>query len=183
MVKTRLANAIGERHALAVYRKLAQHTMDVTHALTVDKAVYYSDQIEAGDLWADTRYQKRLQRGDDLGQRMSHAFADAFREGCERVCIIGTDCLELSPETVRQAFKALEHHDVVIGPAEDGGYYLLGTKQFHSELFVGKKWGSSAVFQDTKEDILRAGLSFFDLPVLRDVDREEDLPDSWRAVR
>lgn len=177
-VKTRLAATIGDDRALEIYRRMALHIRDITQGLAVDKIVWYSDSIVDDDLWPATIYRKSVQRGNDLGERMLNSFEDGFASGTRPLVIIGTDCYELSSSHLEQAFDALQENDVVIGPARDGGYYLLGMNRLHPALFKNKKWSTSSVFGNTLNDINTLGLTCATLPVLRDVDREEDLPDA-----
>lgn len=176
-VKTRLAATLGDEKALEIFVKLSSHIRDITENLAVvDKIVYYSDAIEQGDLWTDIAYLKALQRGDDLGARMKNAFAEGFRSGYTSACIIGTDCYELTEEVLARSFEALKTADAVVGPARDGGYYLLGMKKTFPELFDNKPWSTDAVFRKTIEDLDLLGLKYAILPVLRDVDTEDDVP-------
>jgi len=178
-VKTRLAAAIGPEKALQVYHCLLQHTREVTQGLPVQKLVYYSDRIDDNDLWPNGQYQKRVQPAGDLGKKMEAAFAAAFVEGYTSVVIIGSDCLQLTQEVVLQAYIALEKNDVVIGPALDGGYYLLGMNHLYPELFRNKHWSTSRVFPDTVQDIQHLQLTYALLPRLSDVDYVEDLPATY----
>lgn len=179
-VKTRLAATVGDAKALEVFRALAAHTHAVAASLACDKIVYYSDAIEVRDMWSPETFRKQLQQGDDLGERMKNAFRDAFRKKYASVCIIGTDCAELTPEIVSQAFQHLTNADAVVGPAYDGGYYLLGLKKMFSRVFQNKQWSTQSVLADTMGDFESAGLKVVSLPLLRDVDRDDDLPPHLR---
>lgn len=174
-VKTRLAATIGDVKALQVYVKLLERTRTITLPLANDRIVYYTPEIQHNDLWDDDNYQKAQQPEGDLGERMLRAFAASFAQGYERVCIIGSDCYELSTEIIEQAFDALTSHDLVIGPSTDGGYYLLGMRQLYSELFQGKHWSTASVGKNTIEDAERLQLRWFALPTLTDIDQEADL--------
>ena len=180
-VKTRLAATLGNEVALAVYFQLLNKTRQETESLTVDKVVYYSNYVEHGDLWDDNIYAKAAQQGDDLGQRMQNAFTQAFANGYERVCIIGSDLMEISAEVIEQAFEKLKKRDVVVGPSEDGGYYLLGMSKMIPALFENKAWSTDEVFIATRDDVRRLGLQMAELPVLNDIDTEKDLGD-WASV-
>ncbi|WP_439882054.1 TIGR04282 family arsenosugar biosynthesis glycosyltransferase [Pontibacter sp. MBLB2868] len=182
-VKTRLAASVGPEEALEIYMHLLQHTRQVTENLPQDKLVYYSNAVEQQDLWPNQKYKKRLQPAGDLGEKMSTAFADAFKEGYTSVVIIGSDCHQLTQEIIERAFKALETHEVVIGPALDGGYYLLGMNQLHPELFLNKRWSTEHVFPDTIYDVEKLHLSHVVLPELSDVDYIEDLDDDFWGDR
>lgn len=178
-VKTRLAAGIGEAKALQVYEHLLQHTQSIVNDLEVTKFVYYADKINNGDLWNDL--EKRKQHGDDLGERMQNAFEELFAAGFSKVCIIGSDCFELTSDIVTKAFAVLDTKDLVIGPVMDGGYYLLGTNKLIPQLFINKTWSTSTVFSDTLKDAASLNLSVMQLPVLNDIDNESDFRNSVLA--
>ena len=152
-VKTRLAKTIGDEQALSIYQKLLLYTKEITKGLNADKSVYYSEHIDNNDLWDNMLFSKHLQRGDDLGERMQNAFADAFAQGKERVIIIGSDCLELETYMIKEAFAVLENNDVVLGPAKDGGYYMIGMTAFLPTLFEDKNWSTDDLLMDTILDL------------------------------
>jgi rSAM/selenodomain-associated transferase 1 len=179
-VKTRLAAAIGDAKAYSIYLLLSEHTRRVVDGLPQQKALYYSDYVDVDDAWSNNSYQKFLQSSGDLGEKMENAFKAGFNSGYESICIIGTDCLDLTEKIVSEAFRTLLTNDVVIGPAADGGYYLLGMKSLHPELFKNKAWGSHTVLTDTLGDVALLGLTSFQLQLLNDIDRIEDLPPSFR---
>ena len=172
-VKTRLAKTIGEASALAIYIKLLEHTESVLRNINSDKAVYYSVKIRENDLWDSNRYQKHQQFGDDLGIRMQNAFKAGFDAGYNKIVIVGSDLHDLQPKHITQAFDALDTNDVTIGPAEDGGYYLLGMKTLHKDVFENKNWGTETVFDDTIKNLKNE--SVFLLEQLNDVDTYEDI--------
>ncbi|TVQ70058.1 MAG: DUF2064 domain-containing protein [Balneolaceae bacterium] len=116
----------------------------------------------------------RVQKGGDLGQRMKQAFQEVFSGGYDRAVIIGSDCPELDASHLEQAFRALATHDTVAGPASDGGYYLLGMRTLHPEVFDNKAWSTDTVLHSTLQDFKRAGLNTCLLPELRDMDDQED---------
>jgi rSAM/selenodomain-associated transferase 1 len=174
-VKTRLAATIGDRRALEIYQKLLEHTAATTRSLPVDKVVFYSDFIEENDLWDGTMYRKQVQNPGDLGDRINSAFEWGFQSGYGEICLIGSDCHELTPEIIMQGFEELGARDAVLGPSRDGGYYLLGLKQIHSTLFQGKQWGTDTVARETLADFKSLGLSSSLLRPLNDIDVEEDL--------
>lgn len=173
-VKTRLAASIGHDYALSVYRLLLEHTAQLTKNIDATRIVYYSDAITGGDAW-DNSYLKSVQQGGDLGERMANAFDDNLKNGTKKVVIIGTDCYELNSGIIADAFSQLYHHDVVIGPALDGGYYLLGMKAFHPELFYNVAWSTASVLKETLSCCDDLSLTYFRLPVLSDIDEEKDL--------
>lgn len=181
-VKTRLAKTLGDEKALAIYLKLSSHTRAITENLAIDKVIYYSNFVDTEDVWLNTTFQKKLQNGNDLGEKMNNAFVEGFQSGYERVCIIGTDCFELSRDIVKQAFDQLHTNDAVIGPAKDGGYYLLGMKKPIPVLFKNKAWSSDTVATDTIQNFKDLSLSYAQLAVLTDVDEEKDLPSNFTKV-
>ena len=176
-VKTRLAASVGDEKALAIYLRLSGHTREVTENLAMDKSVYYSDFTDSEDNWSLTKYKKEIQTGRDLGERMKNAFASGFEQGYQKIAIIGTDCFELSSEIITQSFERLDHHDAVIGPALDGGYYLLGMKKLIPEIFRNKAWSTESVCTETMKDLERLNLIYSLSPPLRDVDEVRDLPE------
>jgi hypothetical protein len=106
---------------------------------------------------------------------MANAFLDGFSNGSDKIIIIGSDMYDLSLADLENAFKSLENHDYVVGPAEDGGYYLLGMKSFKKELFINKNWGTSSVLQNTLNDIKKGKTKL--LEPRNDVDYYEDIKD------
>lgn len=174
-VKTRLAKEIGDDKALEVYKYLLQYTRDISIYCNCSRFVFYSNYLHINDVFDDDQYTKCTQEGNDLGERMMNAFEKAFALGCKKVCIIGSDCYELQTEILELAFEELEKNDVVIGPALDGGYYLLGMKKMHPDIFINKHWGTSTVLDNTYQTIEQLGLTYFSLNVLNDIDTIEDL--------
>lgn len=175
MVKTRLAATVGEKRALDIYLQLLDKTRKETENLAVDKYVFYSRFIDNHDIWDDLKYRKALQTDDDLGGKMSHAFDTLFAQGYRSVCIIGSDCYQISQAIIEEAFRILEQHDAVLGPSTDGGYYLLGMNQYYQDFFVQKAWSTDSVAAHTIADFKQLALSFQLLPVLTDIDEEKDL--------
>ncbi|HEX8676998.1 MAG TPA: TIGR04282 family arsenosugar biosynthesis glycosyltransferase [Segetibacter sp.] len=174
-VKKRLAKSIGDDKSLEVYKHLLQYTKDITVSCKCNLFVFYSHYVHISDVFDDHLFSKHLQEGNDLGERMMNAFKKVFNLGCEKVCIIGSDCYELQTEILNEAFEKLHQNDVVIGPSPDGGYYLLGMKKLFPDFFINKDWGNSTVLDDTFETINKLGLTFSELDVLNDIDTIEDL--------
>ena len=178
-VKTRLAATIGNEKTLMLYKHLLQHTHAICEHLSVTKFVYYADYINEDDLW--NGFEKRLQQGDDLGERMKNAFAELFDTGFKNICIIGSDCYELSSDILADAFEKLKTADVIAGPVTDGGYYILGMNKPVPDFFTNKEWSTDTVFADTLKDAAALKLSLHQLPILHDIDTEEDLRNSALA--
>ncbi len=171
--KTRLAATIGDKAALEIYKFLLEHTVAVTREVNASKQVYYSEEIWHNDIWDSKVYDKKLQQGEGLGVRMQRAFESGFEEGFDRVVIIGSDLFDMETEDIEKAFSALKTNDFVIGPAQDGGYYLLGMSRLKESLFSNKEWGTASVFKDTLTDL--EGESVLLLPERNDVDVYEDI--------
>jgi rSAM/selenodomain-associated transferase 1 len=174
-VKTRLAATLGDHRALDIYQKLLAHTNTITRDLPVEKVVYYSEFVDQQDSWEPAIYQKKLQTPGTLGDKMKAAFQWGFDSGYQQVCIIGSDCRELSSEIIMEGFESLDQYHAVLGPSRDGGYYLLGLNQFRAEVFEGKQWSTDSVATDTLADFRSLGWSYSLLQLLNDVDEEQDL--------
>jgi uncharacterized protein len=174
-VKTRLAKEIGDEQALQVYTGLLQHTHDIVIDLDCDRFVYYADYINDHDLWENKYFEKRLQNGESLGNRMMAAFFELFQQGYSQVVIIGSDCPGLTSFVIEDAFDKLDTTDVIIGPSCDGGYYLLGLTHLVPDLFKNKKWSTDTVLADTIKDTISLKKSCFFLTELSDIDTAEDL--------
>ncbi len=172
--KTRLAATIGERAALEIYDFLLRHTANLSKSLEgMDKYVYFSEYLGDGSTWDPACFEYRLQEGTDLGERMEKALRETFAAGYTRVVLIGSDLYDLATEDLVEAFRQLDRHEVVLGPAGDGGYYLLGLRQLLPDLFQNKHWGTQTVLKDTLADL--RGTDTRLLPVRNDVDRYEDI--------
>jgi len=174
-VKTRLAKSIGALEALQVYEKLLAKTFAAAGKSTVRRQVWYSSFIDNEDDVSTETFEKYLQTGSDLGERMKSAFRQAFEEGADNVVIIGSDCPDLDETILEVAFDKLETCDLVIGPSEDGGYYLLGMNRFYEALFRDVEWSTESVLTSTIDNATTIGLSISRLPVLNDIDTLEDL--------
>lgn len=175
-VKTRLAKDVGDQKALEIYKELLKYTEQVCHPVDAHKKCFYSDFIENNDLFADEHYEKMIQQGVDLGERMYNAFTNSFGEWAKNVIVIGADCFEINSELIEEAFIALEKHDVVFGPAKDGGYYLVGMKNPIKELFIDKEWSHENVLLDALIEVKNLNLTHYLLPTLSDIDYVIDLP-------
>lgn len=174
-VKSRLAKDVGEKSALSIYEFLLEHTALVTKNLAVTKEVYYSEEIWERDVWDNQLYSKKLQQGEDLGDRMLQAFEDGFKNGYKNIIIIGSDLYELETKDLETAFHLLQQKEAVIGPATDGGYYLLGMNKLYPEVFKQKAWGTSSVLKATLEDLKETDLGI--LEARNDVDHFSDIKD------
>jgi rSAM/selenodomain-associated transferase 1 len=178
--KTRLAIVLGEQGAADLQRKLAEHTLSqVRQFLAIRKSepiVYFTGgSVTQMQYWLGIDLNYREQGDGDLGQRLGRACTAAFEEGIKRLVIVGTDCPGLQATHIDQAFAALFHKNLVLGPATDGGYYLIGMKKENNTIFAKIPWGTETVLANTIKAGKKLGLSIEILDTLSDVDRPEDL--------
>jgi hypothetical protein len=171
-VKSRLAKTVGEQRALEVYVKLLEHTLN-----SVKESGYESLLFVDGDLtyFEERGWKVEVQSVGDLGEKMKDAFSRSFALGFEKILMIGTDCYEINSEIILTAFGGLSSCDVVLGPADDGGYYLIGMKKMHLELFENMPWSTSDLYTQTIEAARELSLSTVSLPSKSDIDEEKDL--------
>lgn len=179
--KTRLIPALGAEGAAALHRRLTEQALATARRLAAQHAVALEVRYTGGDAaamrqWLGTGLYLCEQGEGDLGSRMREAFHTAFEEGCERVVIIGADCPGLTSDVLSSAFAALHRHDLALGPASDGGYYLIGLRRTVPQLFDGIAWGADSVLWRTLQIARGLGLQFVLLEQLDDIDRPEDLP-------
>ncbi len=177
-VKTRLASSIGEKKALVVYQQLLKITAKAVENVNAEKLVSYSGYIEESDDFDEQRFEKTIQKEGDLGEKMKHAFKSSFDNGFNRTVLIGSDCPEISKSLIDEAFKELAEADSVIGPSEDGGYYLIGLSRFMPEIFDNVEWSTSSVFLSTIKTLDDLGATYRVLKKLNDIDTESDLNES-----
>ncbi|MFH1744276.1 MAG: TIGR04283 family arsenosugar biosynthesis glycosyltransferase [bacterium] len=178
--KTRLIPALGPEGAADLQRQMTCHTLNTARALSQCSPVSIQVYFEGGDEdrmrdWLGADIRCRPQHSGDLGERMLHAFEEAFAEGMKRVVIMGTDCPGITVNLIQQAFREVPGSDVVLGPAKDGGYYLICLKRAIPELFVGIPWGTEEVLNRTERIARDLGLTVACLGPLDDIDRPEDL--------
>lgn len=177
-VKTRLAATLGAEMALQIYKALVVFTQNVATQTDAQRYVFYSDFIDENDAWKAPFFIKKQQKNtNDLGERMAAAFELIFeinKKTQNKIIIIGSDCPDITPELLAAAYANLDKNDVVIGPANDGGYYLLGMKTLHHDLFSNMEWSVNTVLNTTIERAQKSGLSVHLLPFLADIDTEAD---------
>ncbi len=178
-VKTRLAAGVGEDQALEIYKNLVVITHHQLSKVNCEKLLYFTEFVNNSDFNENDSYHFLIQTEGDLGKRMATAFQEQFHLGFDKLLIIGTDCPELSSEILEEAFERLEQDEVVIGPANDGGYYLLGMKTFIPGLFQKIPWSSDQVLSLSKKVLYFHNISYSLLPTLIDVDTLED----WDFVK
>ena len=170
-VKTRLAQKIGASAACDAYQKLVHALLNRIDSIRDVELRYSPDDAESEVRpWLKRSWTLSPQGSGDLGERLTRAFAESFAEGARRVVIIGSDCPWLSDGDIEEAWKGLERHDLVIGPAKDGGYWLVGLRQPKPEVFKGISWSTETVLAQTLEQARAGGLEFRLLRELSDVD-------------
>ncbi len=177
-VKTRLAEDIGIDGALDVYQYLVEYTAEITEEIEVDKSIFYSEYVEIEDIWDVEQYKLLIQKGNDLGERMQNAFEKGFELGYEKVVIIGSDTIEITAKHIEEAYTQLDENEYVIGPAKDGGFYLLGMKRPTPELFKNKSYSHENVLKELLLEVSKTETDFHLLDELNDIDTFQDLKDS-----
>jgi rSAM/selenodomain-associated transferase 1 len=179
-VKTRLAQSLGVAVACEAYQQLIATLLGRIAPLECVQLRYSpGDALPEIASWVRAGWDAVAQGDGDLGERLARAFREAFESGCRRVVVIGSDCPWMDAEDVRRAWDALEADDVVLGPAMDGGYWLIGLKAPATGLFQGIEWSSGSVFSQTLEQARWGGLTVHRLRELEDVDTEA----AWRRFQ
>lgn len=178
--KTRLIGALGAGGAAELHRQMTEMAVGVARELKNSTGIAIEIQFAGGDdskmrQWLGNDIEYAAQIGLDLGERMDNAFQAGFDQGYDRIVIVGSDCPELTSDILKEAFQALNHDPVVLGPAADGGYYLIGLKQRLSNVFQGIPWGTTNVLEATRNALSCLNVSFAQLKRLSDVDTPEDL--------
>ena len=171
-VKTRLGKTIGDYGAFEVYTELVKITEKATSELKVDKRIYFSNAL-VDSQWQDNF--KAIQNGVDLGERMLNAFKDGFKDGYKRIVLIGSDLPDISSKHIENGLKKLNDNKVVFGPAEDGGYYLIGLSELETCVFENKPWSQSDLLEVTLNELHQKGIKPGILDTLNDIDTYEDL--------
>lgn len=179
-VKTRLIPALGTDGAALLYRQMVEHTLQQARALAQVRPISIEIWFTGGSNaqmqdWLGQDLSYELQPSGDLGDRLSYALQTTFSKGNTSAVVIGTDCPELNTAILAQSFSALHHNELILGPAKDGGYYLIGLQRFIRELFMGICWSTAEVFQQTDKIAENLNLKRAYLTPLSDVDVPQDL--------
>lgn len=190
--KTRLIPVLGAEGAATLQRQMTEHKLAEASQLQAVYPVSIEVHFTGGNQplmqeWLGSNLIYQRQSEGDIGCRMASAFQASFQAGMDRVVLIGIDCPDLNAQLLAEAFQALRQHDLVLGPALDGGYYLIGLRRMIPELFTGIRWSTAEVLQETLNIAQKLELTITNLPLLSDVDRPEDLSrlqslasDNWR---
>ena len=178
--KTRMIPVLGAHGAAQLQRVMTEATLKIAQEVELKRCLSLVIYFTGGSLtlmqqWLGKDLTYFVQSQGDLGEKLQSALLDSHNHRISKVVFIGVDCPDLNTEILNQAFADLDTSDVVIGPAVDGGYYLIGLSRFLPELFDGITWGTDVVFTQTQKIAQSLGLVVSYLPILRDVDRPEDL--------
>lgn len=187
-VKSRLGPRYTPAEALALHRALLADSLDLLNdAAARSSAAPFLYLSEPGEL--DAELSGRLgaaylavQKGLDLGARLAGAFEERFSAGFRQVVVLGSDSPHLPPERVVRAFEEMEKQQVVVGPARDGGYYLIGATRLHLELFREIPWGTAQVYRETVRRARKEGITLASLPAWDDVDTPESVRALWKDI-
>ncbi|MCO5387646.1 MAG: TIGR04282 family arsenosugar biosynthesis glycosyltransferase [Desulfosporosinus sp.] len=173
--KTRLMPHLSAEECAGFHEACLKDIIKVQRELKKPANIFYSEKLTEKFMTMFPKESQFIsQEGDNLGERMSQAFRISLQD-YKFTLMVGSDLPHLTVRLLQSAFEALEQHDVVLGPALDGGYYLIGLKQFIPDLFTGITWGSSEVFRQTIERVHSLGLSYRLLQTMQDLDTIEDL--------
>ncbi len=180
LVKTRLARSIGEAEALKAYQALVQNVLRALVRFR-DVTVQFSPDDAQSDVasWMKPGWTSAPQGSAGLGDRLARCFEEQFSHGAERVVVIGSDCPDIDGSDIEDAWESLKTHDLVLGPAADGGYWLIGLSRNCPSVFTGVDWGTERVLEQTVARAKHEGLSIALLRQLSDVDTAED----WEAFK
>jgi rSAM/selenodomain-associated transferase 1 len=172
LVKTRLIPDIGADKAARVYRYCLEYTLAVVRQSGLDHQLFVTEVCD-DPLFQNEEYS--LQKGEDLGARMFHAFQELLKRGSDGAMIIGTDCLDLTSMHLQQAAGGLADHELVLLPAIDGGYALIGCRDIDPSLFDKVRWSTDQVYRQTLTNAEQLQYRVKSLESVRDIDRLQDL--------
>jgi len=172
LVKTRLIPEIGPAKAASVYRFCLEYALELARHSGLDYQLYLSQDSD-DELFQEEQYS--MQKGRDLGARMLHAFTDLLAANSDGAIIIGSDCLDLTIGHLQAAAQALADHELVLLPAIDGGYALIGCTRVNPELFKDVAWSTEQVLAQTLANAERLNYRVSLLETVRDIDTLQDL--------
>jgi rSAM/selenodomain-associated transferase 1 len=185
-VKTRLAQDIGIEKAQKLYLAMVEDLMqNLEGQNNFDMQIMVwpeGVESEVSD-WLQWEGNIASQASGDLGKKLENAFKNGFSKGYQRIIIIGSDLPLLSNAFITDCFRQLQTHPLVLGPAMDGGYYLIGLQSLYNELFCGIQWSTSNVLKETLQRAAQAGLQYYLLPEMRDIDQYDDIQVLWREMK
>jgi rSAM/selenodomain-associated transferase 1 len=172
-VKTRLTSHLTPEQACALHIAMIEDTAELARRFPGRRRLLFSEEI----VWLDLPpgFEVGRQADGDLGERLVKALADGFADGAHKIVVLGSDSPHLPPARLRKALEALDQVDMVLGPAEDGGYYLVGVRRFSPEIFHGVEWGGPRACAQTRAAAERAGFTVAALDLFYDLDEWQDL--------
>lgn len=173
-IKSGKIDVITEQESYAMRKQLLMHTHRITHDVEADKFLFINESSSIDDVWLKGNYIKRLKRGRGTGEIIANAFETVFSLGYSKVVMIGSDSIEVETDHLKHAFDHLSNYDVVIGPAQENGYYLIGMKRMVCVLFKYKAWNTPFLLQQTLDDIAKLRLTYHLQQVLSDVEDEQE---------
>lgn len=186
-VKTRLAKDIGKDEAARIYSQMALNIIESVFAPKSYNTIIFYDppekEQEIKNWIGEKEVQYAPQIGNTLGDRISNAFKVVFSSGMEKAVIIGTDCLDVTSEIINEAVNLLDETEVVLGPAEDGGYYLLALNKYRPEIFQDINWSTRHVLEQTVSKIVENRLTYHKLKTLKDIDTVEDINNQFGDIK
>ncbi len=178
-VKTRLAKDIGDNEAAKIYSQMTKTIIEKTiDTANYNTFIFYDPPEKEQDIkkWINKKELNYLpQLGNTLGERISSAFKEVYSSGTNKALIIGSDCIDVDKVTINEAIDLLDTTDVILGPAQDGGYYLLGTNEYSPQIFQDIEWSTDKVLQQTIQQVNKMGLKYKLLKTLKDIDTVDDL--------
>jgi len=181
-VKTRLQPQLTPQIALQLYRAMVEDLLDTVKTMSnCDIHIYYypADAYKEVHSWLGEKWNFHPQQGEDLGARMANAFADLVSQTYPKIVLAGSDIPSIELQTIKDAFNQLGESDLVIGPCDDGGYYLIGMKQLHRQIFQDMNWSHDQVLKQTLHKAHSAGLEVRQLEMKSDIDSFADVKELW----
>jgi len=172
--KTRIAKDSSDEKAFAIYNTLLNITRSLVKEVETNKYIFYSKFIDTEDEWISSIFNKKLQGGNDLGEKMANGFQVLFTEKHDKVLLIGSDCPYITEEILLEAYDQLNKKDFVFGPTFDGGYYLIGMKKFRPLVFSDIEWSTEDVLKTSIERVNAMNCTYELLPTLKDIDHLSD---------
>jgi len=185
-VKTRLQPELTQEESLTLYRAMVEDTVSQFENVGFcDLKIFFhpEDAQDGMKHWLGDQFEYIAQRGIDLGERMYHAISEGLKQGYRKVVLIRCDIPTLDSTTIVRAFTNLDDYNVVIGPSQDGGYYLIGMKQPHPKLFDGIIWSTSFIVQQTIQNAQEARLDIVQLEIKSDIDTYDEVVELWKYLQ
>ena len=185
-VKTRLQPELTPDQSVMLYRAMVEDFVNKFNNLSFCDLKIFFFPVNANKemvRWLGDQLDYFPQQGKDLGERMHNAITEMLKQNYEKVAVIGSDIPTLDSTTIVRAFTSLEGYDVVLGPCKDGGYYLIGMKQPHPELFEEISWGTSVVLRQTIQKARTANLEIVQIEKKSDIDTYAEVKDLWKLLK